>query len=30
MDEQTARRIVEDAEKFVKRMKEYLKEMGGF
>ncbi len=29
IDRETAERIVEDAEKFIRRMKEYLKEMGG-
>ena len=29
IDRATAEKIVEDAEKFIKRMKEYLKEMGG-
>ena len=30
IDRETAEKIVEDAEKFIRRMKEYLKEMGGF
>ncbi len=29
IDRETAEKIVEDAEKFIRRMKEYLKEMGG-
>jgi len=29
IDRETAERVVEDAEKFIRRMKEYLKEVGG-
>jgi len=29
IDRETAEKIVEDAEKFIRRMKEYLKEVGG-
>lgn len=29
IDKETAEKVVEDAEKFIRRMKEYLKEIGG-